>query len=90
MSFLVPEETGLLEGIGLLPLLLTTAVFLYFVTFHFPTVCHSGKNVDMGFHMFETERKLPLEKLKSATWSPKPESDFPLNQDLYMQLERQN
>lgn len=85
MSFLVPKETGPLEGIGLLPLLLTSAVILYFVTFHFPTVCHSGKNVDL-----ETERKLPLEKVKSVTWSLMPESDFPPNQDLYVQLEKQN
>lgn len=56
----------------------------------FPQYVTLEKMWKWGFHMFETESKLLLEKLKSATWSPKAESNFPLNQDLSLQLERQN
>ena len=90
VSFLVPKEMGFLEGIGFLPLLLPIAIFLYFVTFSFSHSMSRWKKMwKWGFHMSETESKLLLDK-NLQPGAPKPESNFPRTQDLYLQFERQN
>lgn len=80
---------GLLAGIGVLRSLLPIAVFLYLVTFSFS---HSmslwKKNVEMGLsHVGDREQTL-VGKKNLQPGAPKPESNFPWNQDLYLQLER--
>lgn len=72
-------------------LAITNCCFSLFCNFQFfPQFVTLEKMWKWGFHMFEMENTLLLEKMKSLTWSPKCESNFPQNQDLYLQLERQN
>ena len=81
---------GLLAGIGVLPSLLPIAVFLYLVTFSFS---HSmslwkKKNVEMGLSHVGDRQQTLVWKKNLQPGAPKPESNFPRNQDLYLQLER--
>lgn len=77
----------LLEGIGVLLSLLPIAVFLYLVTFGFSHSMSLWKeNVEMGLsHVGDREQTLVWKKKSGA---PKPESNFPRNQDPCLQLER--
>ena len=79
----------LLEGIGVLLSLLPIAVFLYLVTFGFSHSMSLWKKMwKWGFHMLETESKLLFGKKNLQPGALKPESNFPRNQDPYLQLER--